>query len=92
MHINNPHLKKLAEGRTEITTKMICEAERLEDAQRLEYMQLLAQDAKSIYGTVYRQANALEAFWESNGWCVPSYTLGIPHPGYGLGRCPYCGK
>jgi hypothetical protein len=82
--IIDKHLAKLADGRTEITTDMICEAE------RIGYKDNLGCGLIDYYTNVLKSLskNEIHRSWEHQ---MNAMALAQQNYTYAY-RCPYCGK
>ena len=96
--ITNKYLAKLAEGRTEITTKMICEAEKQElysSKNTLQY--LINEDVQRQWQAIAmsmanaQMMNPYSQYGGLLGGCFEATAFGLCQ--YHISRrCPYCGK
>jgi len=84
----DPHVKKLAEGKTEITTRMISEAE------RQSYGPLQFAYEKYLKETQFDYSKYVSQFQYFNQYL--GLPLGSPYGIYGYGQyihtCPLCGR
>ena len=95
MGIIDKNLAKLAEGRTEITTRMICDAEKEQfqhdHGEQWQRMYQYALDMQNIYGKpeYYQQMAGISGI--SYG-CKLVGGLGSLLGSSVGARCPYCGR